>query len=436
MSLTNLINQELAGVYGQKVLEEMGQIIRLYDFYDGRGQEFEPPTGLDYQPTVLITNLCKKLIKREARFMFGRTPELRIRGEDGMLLAEHQRILDNVLEESQFSARLLKGLRDCLIGKRVAIKLSGGEGMTTRVNIRPSLEFVFEPFEDDVDRLKKIIFFYQQNDMSARRDQRIWRQKYEMEDGVCTLTEGVYDGNGQLIEGGETIDTGLNFIPCYVVINDGLTGDLSGESDVLEIMDNQNAYNRLKSDDIDALKFNMFPQRVAVDADGSSLENMRISPGSLIDLMTDPAKGDDGGQASLTMLESRFSYDGRFEHTLNRIKQDMHELLGVPNLSLEQLKGLSQSGKSMKALYWELIERSEERWAVWEPALRWMCRAIIAMEAAYGNASPDIEAGSNFTVAVEHLFPLLEDEEQERELDLREVAAGVRTAESYREKWM
>ena len=36
---------------------------------------------------------------------------------------------------------------------------------------------------------------------------------------------------------------------------------------------------------------------------------------------------------------------------------------------------------------------------------------------------------------IDHLYPILEDEENERELDLREVAQGVRTAQSYAEKW-
>ena len=431
MSLTDLISAELNGLYGQRVLEDMGNILRLYDFYDGRGQEWQTAQGLDYSPSKVVTNLCKKLIKREARFMFGRTPELRLRGEDGAILKEYQQALDNVLEESAFPERLLKGLRDCLIGKRVAIKLSGGVDQPIAVQIRPSPEFVYETYDDDADRLRKIIFFYRLNDCAQQSEQRIWRQKYEMSGGRCFITEGVYDGRGNLVEGGECMNTGLGFIPCRVVLNDGLTGDLQGESDVEEIMAGQTAYNRLKSDDLDALRFNMFPQRVAVDADGKSLENMVIAPGSLVDLVTDPACGDDGRQASLSMLEPSFNYDSRFENAINRIKQDMYEVLGVPNVSLEQLKGLAQSGRAMRALYWELQERCEERWTVWEPALKWMCRSIIAMLDTYGDRRWD----KRFTVQVEHLYPILEDEESERELDLREVEAGVRSAESYREKW-
>lgn len=431
MALTDIISTELSGLYGQKVLEDMGQIIALYDFYDGGGQQWQTATGLDYQPTKLVTNMCKKLIKREARFMFGRTPEITLRSPDGELLDREQRAIEKVLEDSSFPERLLKGLRDCLIGKRVAIKLTGGIDEDISVQIRPSLEFVYETFDDDTDRLKKIIFFYSLNDSHSPGQQRIWRQKYEMGGNRCFLTEGVYDGTGKVVEGGECRNTGLDFIPCRVVLNDGLTGDLCGESDVAEIIDSQRCYNRMKSDDIDALRFNMFPQRVAVDADSASLDNMILAPGALVDLVTDPARGDDGNQASLSMLESQFGYDARFENAISRIKQDMHELLGVPNVSLEQLKGLAQSGRAMRALYWELEERCEERWTVWEPALRWMCRSILAMLSAYG----DEPYRSDAVVHIEHLYPIPEDEEIERELDLREVEAGVRSAKSYREKW-
>lgn len=419
---------ELGGLFGDKLLEDMAEILRLYEFYDGVSQSWRPSAELDYRPTVCVTNICKKLIKREARFMFGRTPEIRT----GAGQERAQQVLERVLEGCSFPDKLLKGARDCFIGKRVAIKLSGGLGEETKVSIRPSLEFVYETKDNDIDTLSKIVFFYTTEDAPDKSRQRIWKQKYELCGSRCFLTEGVYDGNGRLIEGGECRNTGLSFIPCRVVVNDGLTGDIIGESDVREIVDCQNAYNRLKSDDLDALKFNMFPQRVAIDADSESLESMVIAPGALVDLVTEPSRSDDGVRATLDVLESKFGYDSRFEHAVNRLKQDMHELLGVPNLSLEQLQGLAQSGRSVRALYWELIERSEERWAVWEPALRWMCRAILEMENTYHDEGIDL---STLKLTIEHLYPLPEDEEDERELDLKEVEAGVRSRESYARKW-
>ena len=215
-----------------------------------------------------------------------------------------------------------------------------------------------------------IFFFYQLNTEVPHRKQRIWKQKFEMVEGRCFLDEGVYDGDGRLLESRyENFDTGLTFIPAYVILNDGLCGDLSGESDVAELIENQNAYNRLTSDDIDALRFNLFPQRVATDASVSSLDKLVIAPGALIDLQTDPTMMD-GKQASMEMLEPKFGYDDRIEHTLCRIKSDMYELLSVPDLSTEQLKGTLSSGQSIRAMYWELLCRCEEKWTAWEAALR------------------------------------------------------------------
>lgn len=433
----NLIDLELSGLYGSKLLESLGRIIKLYDFYDGNGQHWQPASDLDYKPSQVIVNQAKKLIKREARFMFGRTPEFTITSpggdsNDDAIRDDVQSALDDILERSFFPDKLLGAARDCFIGGRVAIKLSGGIDTPVTVQFRPAPEFVFFTEDDDCDKLRKIIFFYRTNDCTNVAEQRIWKQKYEIQSGRCFLTEGVYDGYGSLIEGGETINTGLSFIPCKVIINDGLTGDMLGESDIAELMDLQIAYNRLFSDDLDALRFNMFPQRVAVDADSTSLENMVISPGALVDLMTDPAMGDGGSQANLSMLEAHFSYSERFEAVMNRIKNDMHDLLSVPNVGLEQLKGLMQSGKSMKALYWELIERCEEKWTVWEPALKWMCHSLLQMASIYSDAP---ELPDDYDIHIEHMYPILEDDDIEREIDMREVTAQVRSRASYIRKW-
>ena len=254
-----------------------------------------------------------------------------------------------------------------------------------------------------------------------------------MRGGRCFLCEGIYDGAGRLLEGGGEVDTGLDFIPCFVILNEGLSGDLLGESDVEELIDLQNAYNRLNSDDADALRFNMFPQTVAVDAKAESLQNMVLSPGALVDLQTDPAvMGDSQSrQAKLQKLESGFGYSERFEAAVNRAKNDMFDLLSVPNVSLEQLKGLMQSGKSMRALYWELISRCEEKWASWEPALIWMAKSLLKMAAVYHGA----EIPEGISVQVEHLYPIIEDDFTEMANDRQEVAAGLRSRESYMVKW-
>jgi hypothetical protein len=430
--MTNLewIKLELGGLYGGEAVRELDELNRLYRLYDGEGQENSP--GGDSSATHLVTNLVKKLIKEESRFMAGRAPELRIvaAAEDAEAAAQIERFLSSTLTENRWQKKLLHGVRDCFIGKRVALCLDGAPGRGLSIRFVPATEFVYEL--DEGGEISKIIFFYGLNDLVERSRQRVYRKKLWMDGGRCLIDEGVFDGYGRLVEArhrGE--DTGLRFVPAYVIVNDGLTGDLSGESDARELAGNQLAYNRLKSDDIDALKFNMFPQKVLVDASQASVEHVVIAPGALIDLATDPSRAG-MGQASASVLEPEFGYDQRYEHATARIRGDMHDLLSVPEASVEMLKGFAASGKAMRALYWGLICRCEEKWAEWDDALRWMARRLAEMAVIYGaEALPGIE----FSVKIEHLYPIPDDEEDERVRDLSEVAGGVRSRLGYIRKW-
>ena len=76
-----MVLTELNGLYGPAVLEDIGKTIRLYEFYDGKGQDWAVPSGLDYKPAKKRVNLVRKLIKREAGFMFGRTPEINLKSD-------------------------------------------------------------------------------------------------------------------------------------------------------------------------------------------------------------------------------------------------------------------------------------------------------------------------------------------------------------------
>lgn len=427
------IKTELGGLYGSTVINEISEIIQLYELYEGprlgdaKPQEGESPE----KPTRLRTNYIKKLIKDESRFMAGRAPELRIVADkaDTEAASTIEDYLTDTLAANRWQRLLINGVRDCFVGKRVALCLDGAPGGRIGIRFVPSTEFVYEV--GDAGELTKIILFYGLNDLVERSQQRIYRKKLWMDGGRCLMDEGVYDGYGRQIELRHKAEpTGLDFVPAYVIVNDGLTGDLLGESDVRELSENQRAYDNLKSDDIDALKFNMFPQKVLVDASQASVEKVVIAPGALIDLQTDPSKP--SGSATATVLETQFGYDGRYEHTVDRIKQDMYGLISVPDVAVEQLQGVAGSGKAMRAVYWGLICRCEEKWAEWDDALKWMVRRIVDMARTYNAATlPEID----YTVRVEHLYPIPDDEEDERARDLDEVSRGARSRLSYIKKW-
>ena len=433
--MQNIIMTELGGLYGNEVIKEMNEIIKLYDIYEGPGQDWIVDEK-DYTPTKKKTNYIKKLIKEEARFLFGKTPIFTVQVEDDKQqeqVEEINKYINKLLKDNLFEDKLVKGARDCFIGKRVAIKLHADTiTKTIRVMFVPSLEFVYEPFEDRVDELKKIIFFHQMNQEQDKSKQVIWKQKYEMVDGKCILNEGFYNGNGDLLETlAVNVDLKLSGIPAYVILNDGLSGDLQGESDVEEILENGIEYNKLTSEDLDALKKGMNRIIYGTDVDPAASKHFKLKPGAYWDVSTDIAS--DGKQAQIGTIDTDFNYDARMENTLNRIKSDMHEVLNIPMINNSDLQGMMTSGKSMKALYWQLITRCEEKMMSWRPALEWMIRAILEMNEVYAITTlPKLE---NFDVVVENQYPLQENEDEEMVLDLQKVNAQTMSRKSFIKKW-
>lgn len=436
-SYQEFVTAELAGLYGSAVLQEMNDILRLYDIYEGRENFIDKSEEKDYTQTEKRTNLIKKLIKEESRFLFGKTPELYIQPKndtdaDKDKAGEINLYLNKILKDNLFSEKLVKGARDCFIGKRAAIKLYANQDTKEiRIMFLPSLEFIYESDEENPNELKKIIFFYQTNKEVEKDKQRIWKQKYEMIDGRCILNEGIYNGNGILIEPiNVDVDLQLSGIPCYVVINDGLSGDPFGESDVKELLDNQIQYNRLSSEDVDTLRKGMDRIIYGVDIDPEASEKFQLKPGAFWDVPTDPTA--EGKQAALGTIPTDFGYGDKIENSLKRIKSDMYEMLNIPMLSNDELKGMMTSGKTMKALYWQLITRCEEKMMAWRPALEWLIRAILEITEVYQIENlPQLD----YTVTVENNYPLQEDEDEEKTLDLQQVNAQAMSRKTFIKKW-
>ena len=436
-SYQEFVTAELTGLYGSAVLQEMNDILRLYDIYEGRENFIDKSEEKDYTQTEKRTNLIKKLIKEESRFLFGKTPELYVKSKndtdaDKDKAEQINLYLNKILKDNLFSEKLVKGARDCFIGKRAAIKLYANQDTKEiRIMFLPSLEFIYESDEENPNELKKIIFFYQTNKESEKDKQRIWKQKYEMIDGRCILNEGIYNGNGILIEPiNVDVDLQLSGIPCYVVINDGLSGDPFGESDVKELLDNQIQYNRLSSEDVDTLRKGMDRIIYGVDIDPEASDKFQLKPGAFWDVPTDPTA--EGKQATLGTIPTDFGYGDKIENSLKRIKSDMYEMLNIPMLSNDELKGMMTSGKTMKALYWQLITRCEEKMMAWRPALEWLIRAILEITEVYQiEKLPQLD----YTVTVENNYPLQEDEDEEKTLDLQQVNAQAMSRKTFIKKW-
>lgn len=442
----SLISMELEGLYGSQLLAEMQEIIGYYRVYE-RGADFKTEGSKgDYIPSDLRFKQASSLVNKEARFLFSRSPDLwvDVAGDDEAAKAANtilQNLVDRVMEKNRFQSKLLRAAKDCFIGKRVAYFVNfNEEKQTIKVDFIPSLEFVYETDEDDTDTITKIVAFYTVVDNQTKADQRIYKKKYWMENGYCHIEEAIYDGLGTLVdEITPARATKFTYIPAGVIVNDGLTGDLLGESEIASLEDFESWFSRLSNADMDAERQGMNPVRWARDMNPESTKGLSIAAGAFWDLQTDQNTAADGVTGEVGVLETSMNYTSAITSTLNRIKSSMFDSIDMPDVSPEALKGVVSSGKTLKAIYWGLIVRCDEKMLAWRPAIKNIMRIIIEGSKLYPGSAvryvqesiPDVE----FDVRVENQYPLPEDETEEKTIDLAEVAGQTMSRKAYMKKW-
>lgn len=443
-----LIKAELEGLYGDTVLQDMQSIIGLYDVYDN-GAEYKVEAAKDYVPANLRYKKAKTLLNKEARFLFSKAPDFYVDTPVSKSKAETERnkeasnvykeLVDTVLERNQFPTALMKGCKDCFIGKRVALMFNINEDSGIQISFLPSLEFVYDVDPNDANVLTKIVAFYNLNTAKARSEQRIYKKKFWMEGGFAHYSEAVYDGTGQPVEViQENMTTKFTFIPCWVIVNDGLTGDLMGTSELEDLQDYESWYSKMASADLDAERKGMNPIRYTIDASPESTQNLSISAGAFWDLASDQNQAQDRA-AQVGVLDTPMTYSAALSTTLDRVNNAMYEQVSVPNVSPEALKGVVTSGKTLKAIYWDLIVRCDEKMLAWRPALQFLAQCIIEGVRMYPKAGsfyieeplPD----APYTIRVDNQYSLPEDEAEEKELDLAEVTALTMSRKTYMKKW-
>ena len=444
----SLITEELNGLYGSNVLHDMTEIINLYDVYEN-GASYPIEATKDYKPADIRYKKASSLINKEVRFLFSKTPDFYVdpiltdnKAENERNKAStnvYKRLIDAVLKKNNFPLALLKAAKDCFVGKRVCLMFNINEDTGIQVSFLPSLEFIYDVDPKDANIITKVVAFFSLNDNKAKDKQRIYKKKYWLESGFTHYHEAMYDGFGHLIEVvAEDVVTKFTFIPAWIIINEGLTGDLLGTSEIEDLAAAESWYSRLAAGDMDAERKGMNPIRYTIDASPESTKGLSIAAGAFWDLSSDQNQAQDKS-AQVGVLDSPMSYSAALNTTLNRIKNDMHEQVAVPNVSPEAMQGVVSSGKTLNAIYWDLVVRCDEKMLAWQPALQFICTCIIEGSKLYPKAAqkyideplPDCP----YEIRVENQYSLPEDEEAEKQVDLAEVAAQTMSRKSYMKKW-
>lgn len=436
--------------YSGVTLSELREIMHYYNVYN-YGAEFRADAAQqDYIPSSSPFQIVKSIIDKQARFMFGKTPEFTVNMKESntglskemeeKIETMYQDLIDSVLTKNKIGKNLIAALKDCFIGKRVAAILNFNENSGITIQFVPSHSFYCET-DMDTGEVTKICTLFRIYNSEVQVDERIYKKVYEMgEDGYCYVSEGIYDGVANLVE--EVIEyqrTEFTYVPAYVFINDGLSGDTEGVSEVTQLQSGEEYFSKLANADIDANRFGMNPIIYTVDMNPQTTkrENLSIAAGAFWDLQTDQALSEKGN-GKVGLLEKSMSYTSSLEKTLDRTRNNMYDLTDLPDI--RGIEARIASGKALKALYWPLIVRSDEKMQEWRPGLEFIAETIIKGSNLYPYiARMHLESFEvvdvELEVSVENLYPLPEDEELEKQLDMAEIASQTRSRKSYLMKW-
>ena len=444
-----LISAEVDGS-SSDITDEFAKIMQYYKVFR-KGAEFttEGSNG-DYVPANLRYKMAANLIKKEARFLFAEAPDIKIdaKGDIGKvtnetkdMITSMQDLVDTVLKENMFEDILLKGAKDALIGKRVAIVVNFNESTGITLNFLQSTDFIYETEIGNPNKLTKFVSFTVVRDRTRLTDKRIFKKKFELvteQDGseVCYMQEDLYDGCGTLIENiTEYQPTLLDRIPVAIVLNDGLTNDEYGESEIEWLQGYEEWYSKLCNADIDAGRKSMNPIKYAVDMSAQSTKDLSTSPGSFWDLTSD--QNLENKSTSVGQLESTLGYSSALGETLKRIKDVAYDEVDMPDI--EGIQATLASGKALKAIYWPLIVRCKEKMKTWAPKLEYIVKMIIDGALVYPNCITkytDYQLSPvAYEVHIEQNYPLPEDENiEEDNLDEMSQSSEVSEEEDFSEE--
>lgn len=442
-----LLNREVKD--GTKdLLDELTQICQYYKIYK-RGADFtvEGSNG-DYVPATLRYKVAASLVDKEARFLFAESPDVNVapKGDVGKISQEAKDALvvlndlvRTILSKNKFEESLVKAARDCFIGKRVVGLVNFNEEDGVTVSFLPSTQFVYETKVGNPNILTKLVCFIVVRDSISQAQKHIFRKRYVLEDdGMVYIEETMFDGAGRELEVlTEYQATKLDFIPAAVFINDGLTGEEKGESEIESLKHYEQWYSKLANADIDSERKSMNPTKFLVDMAANSTKGLSTAAGALWDLGSDQNLDKPAPQVGI--LEPQMNYSSALDTSLNRIQSMGYSQLDIPNVSNEALQGVITSGKALKAIYWPLIVRCKEKMKMWGPQLTSLVDTIIKGAMLYPNCvgrytnSPIVPV--DYEIEVVQNIPLPEDEAEEKTLDLAEVEAKTMSRKAYMKKW-
>lgn len=431
-------------------IAERKRVFKDYYFYKGKsidlekakdnpalyGQNWPIDDNVDYKPTQDIRNKVKPLLKKQARWMFGKKPTLIFKADDlkdKEQCEELRKFIEDVFENNNFWNNTRKAFLETTIKKRVLLRAEANPGQPIVIKYESIENFYYK---EKNGKLLKAVFF-EEDEMNVYKDEDkdklyyLHTYYYKVDEATKVLQawykKETYK-NTDLIETIE-YDTGFTTIPCWLIRNGGELNNTFGESDVTDLVDSQNQYNRRNSDFADALRFQLFGSEAIIDGNEDDVNKLTIAPNAVHAIRTREELLDNGKQATIQRQEYNIGSSEAMNSYLDRADSDMNHTLDMPKIS--DLNNIP-SAKAMIYLYNDLIARCEEKFNDWERPLLSLMNFIIEVgPVCYPGLFNNAYLNINYTKIVKQNYPIPNDIDEKKNLAMAEVQADVRSRKSY-----
>lgn len=441
-------------------IRERRQVLADYIFYRGKsedlevaknnhilyGQNWQVDDKIDYAPTQDIRNKIKPLLKKQARWMFGKEPTLVFKADDlkdKENCEDLRKYIEDVFENNDFWNNTRKAFLEATIKKRVLLRAEANPGQPVVIKYESIENFYYK---EKNGKLLKAVFFEDDERNAFKEDDE--DKTYYLHTYYYKSIKKLIDGDNKVVEykpfykketyiNSElqeelTIDNEITIsktIPCWLIKNAGELNSKFGESDVTDLVDAQNQYNRRNSDFADALRFQLFGTEAVIDGKEDDVNKLNVAPGALHAIRTSDDAMANSKQATIQRQEYNIGNSSAMDSYLDRADTDMREMLDMPKISdLSQIP----SAKAMGYLYNDLIARCDEKFNDWEKPLLNLIDFIIEVGSfCYPGIFDKTWLTMNYTKLIKRNIPLPSDEDDKKAKAMEEVKNMVRSHKSY-----
>lgn len=450
-SLDTLLFTPFSQALGEAEHQRLQAQYRNYLYYEGyqhkgasdelvKAEDVPRPPGLDYDPTRFVSNYARLLVSKKAKWQMSGAHGIDVRtrqlGEESSAAqqAEYKRaealesIITQLWRENNAKSRLIQAARDRLIAGRVAVKVlfNPNNGRLKWV-WHPDTETFPVYSEDDFEDLIACHFV---REKTIDEQLHYQKQTFEMIDGECWLSEGLYDANLKLTKViTPKASMQIAFLPVVLVPIEDLAGEPAMSKEFDDIKALTAILNAMNEDAIDALKFEMFGITAVINAPAGTAAKMEIAPGAVVEVV-----GSGDATPDIKKIEGSFGWNEAHKAVIERTKATMYELTSLPQSAIGDLNFGGMNNDAMRIVFHDIIQDTEEHWLTWGPKLtelheksvRYLQeRAKTAKTFAYDKTALSAIGTENYDNEVKFALPLPDNRADLIDLLTLEMTAGL-----------